>query len=389
MGRNTTVGLALVVLAIGSVTQAQAIAIYDSKVEFDLNFPGTITNTFGFATFGCSFPGGSGTSGVATVSTAAGCSDSLIGPPPAGKTPMPPLWPGSDALQSVTRTALAEVKGTAGPGVGTSIAAKDIFYTANLGNLTGSGGPTPPGQFLAAPFSGFYNYSLVTSTTNPTLEAANASVKIAVRVGGVVPAGWTDVVDKCSSAPNCNHNSGGNVPFNFTALLPANSVTPLTVEISDPSGDAEASSGPLVAVGDIVFVDEGQNGTSVFTVENLGADSTISSIVVAQQATEGDATDFANMTGIGGTCLVGNILLAGGKCSVVVDFVTDFPDPGPLDDGITPFDLTFSLDDGRAAMATQLVAVSDVPEPASIAVLASGFGALVMLRRRSRRIGRV
>jgi hypothetical protein len=145
-----------------------------------------------------------------------------------------------------------------------------------------------------------------------------------------------------------------------------------------------APAGPLDAVGDTVFVLEGQSGTSTFTVYNFGAAATITGINVVQQPTAGDPTDFANMTGVGGTCVIGNILPAGGQCTVVVDFMTDTFDQGPPFDGLTPFDLTFLVDDGRTAAAIQQVIVSDA-EPASLALLAFGVGTLGALRGRSRR----
>jgi hypothetical protein len=145
---------------------------------------------------------------------------------------------------------------------------------------------------------------------------------------------------------------------------------------------------PIVAVGDTVYATEGQTGVSEFRAFNLGPAAVISGINVTQEPTQGDASDYADMGApLGGSCAIGNILATNGSCTVDVSFVTDTPDSGePFDFGTTPFDLTFSVDDGRTAAATQLVVVSD-PEPASLALLASGIGALMTLRRRSRGTG--
>jgi hypothetical protein len=147
------------------------------------------------------------------------------------------------------------------------------------------------------------------------------------------------------------------------------------------SDGVQFPNGPLVAVGDTVGIAEGGSGVSTFTVSNDGGDATITAINVVQDSTQGDAGDFADMAGsLGGTCAVGDIFAAGTTCTVAVNFVTDAPDLSPLfDTGTTPFDLTFSVDDGRDATATQFVIVYD-PEPGSLAVLASGLTFLALLR---------
>jgi len=190
--------------------------------------------------------------------------------------------------------------------------------------------------------------------------------------------------------------SPADLPYNMHTGLDRGEVdffpiAPLTE--THPSGAQHVvgptAAGGLLAVGDIVGLDpllyEGTDGVSVFTVFNTGAAATINAIngiSVVQDPTLGDPTDYANMVGpLGGTCVEGNVLAAGDSCTVAVNFVTAPWDNGPPLDGVTPFDLTISLNDGRTATATQYVYVSD-PEPASLSILAAGLAGLGLLRRR-------
>jgi hypothetical protein len=141
---------------------------------------------------------------------------------------------------------------------------------------------------------------------------------------------------------------------------------------------------PIIALASNVGVFESQTGFVPFTLFNTGPAATISGIDVVQESTQGDVTDFANKTGLGGTCVVGSVIAADGSCTVEVNFVTDTADFGPFNDGVTPFDLTFNVDDGRSATAQSLVSVSDAPEPTSLALLASALGTLLILGRRIR-----
>lgn len=226
----------LSVLSVGALYEAHAVATYEASINFNLNFPGAITNTFGFAGPVCAFNSDLAVFGNAGAATGDGTCTRTLMRPPSGQNPIPPNWPGSDATASVnlnvqvpTGALGADVTGFAGPGAGLSAAFSDAVAGANLGNLTGSGGPTGPPRFLEAPFSGSYSYDLITTIMNPALEAAEAEVQISVRVGGVAPVGWVDVMDICTN--NCNH-SRGPVPFMFTALLAANSVTPLELRFT-------------------------------------------------------------------------------------------------------------------------------------------------------------
>jgi hypothetical protein len=148
----------------------------------------------------------------------------------------------------------------------------------------------------------------------------------------------------------------------------------------------------LYVVGSTDFVTEGDTGVSTFTVTNIGLSAgAITVISLTQNPTIGDTYDYANMNGpLGGTCYLTLVLAANTSCTVDVPFTTDVLDRGPLYDGITPFVLSVTLDNGATAMGTQLVVVSDAtPEPASLSLMVTGGGlvacALAMRRRWSSR----
>jgi MYXO-CTERM domain-containing protein len=141
----------------------------------------------------------------------------------------------------------------------------------------------------------------------------------------------------------------------------------------------------LYIVGSTDFVTEGQTGVSTLTVTNIGlSPGAITTMALSQSPTIGDSSDYASIVGPpGGTCQIGLILAAGFSCTVDVPFTTDLLDRGPLYDGITPFLLSVTLDNGAAAIGAQLVVVSDAaPEPGGLGFLASALGALAVLRRR-------
>jgi len=141
----------------------------------------------------------------------------------------------------------------------------------------------------------------------------------------------------------------------------------------------------LYIVGSTDFVVEGDSGVSTFTVTNIGlSPGAIKTLVLSQSPTMGDPSDYAKIAGpLGGTCQLGLILSAGFSCTVDVPFTTDLLDQGPKYDGITPFVLSVTLDNGATAIGAQLVVVSDAtPEPVGLGFLGSAVGALAVICRR-------
>jgi hypothetical protein len=121
--------------------------------------------------------------------------------------------------------------------------------TINLGNLTGSGGPTPPARVLTEAFHGIYSF-FIDATSGPGETAA-------AWVGFDILDQTTNTIlfdfDEAVSVANGGSASDSliNVAFNFDVSIPANSIEKIRIDpIAGGTADVpEPATLSIVAMG--------------------------------------------------------------------------------------------------------------------------------------------
>ena len=207
----------LMLLGVSLSPSAFAVAIYSGDLQLSLLMPGAKTNLFGFGGPTSQFEAGVVVGDNATATAGLGTATSFLVPI------VPPPADGQDvrvgrAVDNV------DVSGTAGPGNGYSYAESQGALFARLGNLSGSGGGTPPGQVFNAVFDLSYEYNLLTAIANPLFEDAQAQVGVYARAKPEFGSDWItyfSVFDFISGTDAVN----GLGSIQFTIPLAQNSIT--------------------------------------------------------------------------------------------------------------------------------------------------------------------
>lgn len=218
-----TIALAL------AAPSAHGVALFSADASFTVSVPGAVVNTFGFARIGPTFSSGSGFTGNATASATQGTTTvDLLAPaaqPAGGSLPGGAVFPDPTSTGIRVTVDGMSIDGQASPD-GSAFATSTAALRFNLGNLTGSGTPTPAAQTIVVPVEGSYTFSEAAAAGGCTGcdEEARASFHIVARLGTTV---LLDVLE-----PVTADFVDPTVPFSFLLTLPPNSVTPLTFDVS-------------------------------------------------------------------------------------------------------------------------------------------------------------
>lgn len=206
-------------------------AIYTADASFSVDFPGAITNTFGYGGPIANFTGDKTQAGTgnATFTKGAATLEAIPNPPaPYNDTR------GTRINISIPAGLGSAATGTTGPGDGTADSYSQAVIGARLGNLSGSGLPGSPPRTISVPFAFSYSYNLRPFVDNPLLDSAATNVGISItawllamngdRMRQVPIAGWTDFRRTVTAADGPVFFQDGGL---FSISLPPSTTDPL------------------------------------------------------------------------------------------------------------------------------------------------------------------